>query len=86
MPKTPILKKHLGNEDNAGVFELENIKKIYSRVKPGLIRTSADEVTYPAHVILRYQLEKALINDEMKLVDLPEAWNRKMQDLLLRNE
>ena len=63
-------------------WEVDNLHRLYTKVERGFIRVDADEVTYPAHVILRYQLEKALINDEMKLVDLPEAWNRKMQDLL----
>lgn len=53
-----------------------------TRVQPGLIRVDADEVTYPAHVILRYRLERALIADEMVLADLPAAWNEGMRALL----
>ena len=54
----------------------------YTRVEPGFIRVDADEVTYPAHVILRYRLEKALIADAMPLADLPAAWNEGMKSLL----
>ncbi len=46
------------------------------------IRVDADEVTYPAHVILRYRLEKKLIAGEMEAEDLPEAWTAGMQELL----
>ncbi len=63
-------------------WEVENLYRLYTKVDRGFIRVDADEVTYPAHVILRYQLEKALINGDMQLADLPEAWNQKMQDLL----
>jgi carboxypeptidase Taq len=51
-------------------------------VEPGFIRVDADEVTYPAHVILRYRLEKALIAGEMDLDDLPGEWNRGLRELL----
>jgi carboxypeptidase Taq len=52
------------------------------RVVPDFIRVDADEVTYPAHVILRYRLEKALIGGEMQVADIPAAWNEGMQALL----
>ncbi len=63
-------------------WEVDNLYQIYTTVKPGLIRVDADEVTYPAHVILRYNIERALINDEMTLDDLPGVWNNDMQRLL----
>ena len=49
------------------------------RVKPGYIRVEADEVSYPAHVILRYEIEQALINGEIEVEDIPALWNEKMQ-------
>jgi carboxypeptidase Taq len=52
------------------------------RVKPSFIRVDADEVTYPAHVILRYRLEKALFGGGMEVGDIPAAWNKGMQELL----
>ncbi len=60
----------------------DNFRRIYHRVKRGLIRVDADEVTYPAHVILRYRLERALIEDRMQLADLPAAWNEGMRALV----
>ena len=51
-------------------------------MKPDFIRVDADEVTYPAHVILRYRLEKALIAGEMELAELPGAWNKGLEELL----
>src|SRR5579859_3446873 len=52
------------------------------RVEPGFIRVDADEVTYPAHVILRFRLEQALIAGELKIADLPAAWNEGVEQLL----
>ncbi len=60
----------------------DNLVRIYTRVERGLIRVDADEVTYPAHVILRYRLERALIAGDMKLADLPGAWAEGMKNLV----
>ena len=57
----------------------DNLYKHYTRVERSLIRVDADEVTYPAHVILRYQLEQALLNGDLLVQDLPTAWNEAMQ-------
>jgi carboxypeptidase Taq len=51
-------------------------------VKRGLIRVDADEVTYPAHVILRYEIERPLIEGEIQPEDVPALWDAKMQELL----
>ncbi len=67
---------------SGAAWDVENLYRLYTKVERGFIRVDADEVTYPAHVILRYQLEKALIEGDMQLVDLPQAWNDKMQALL----
>lgn len=50
-------------------------------VKPSLIRVEADEVTYNLHILLRFELEKALINDGLDVGDLPERWNTRFEDL-----
>ncbi|MEM9724052.1 MAG: carboxypeptidase M32 [Pseudomonadota bacterium] len=52
------------------------------RVERGLIRVDADEVTYPAHVILRYRLERALIAGDLAVADLPGAWAEQMEALV----
>jgi carboxypeptidase Taq len=48
-------------------------------VQRGYIRVEADELTYPLHIILRYEIEKALIGGEMEIGDIPDAWDEKMQ-------
>ncbi|MGO4736969.1 carboxypeptidase M32 [Bosea sp. 2KB_26] len=63
-------------------WEAEALWRNATRVQPGFIRVDADEVTYPAHVILRYRLEQALIADAMPLSELPSAWNEQMRALL----
>lgn len=54
----------------------------YHRVERSFIRIHADEVTYPAHILLRYDLEKKLIGGELEVQELPDAWNDGMEKLL----
>ena len=63
-------------------FTADNLYRLATWVKPGLIRVSADEVTYPAHILLRYELETSLLDDSLKLADLPGAWADGMQRFL----
>lgn len=58
------------------------IFKNITYVQPSLIRVDADELTYPMHIILRYKIEKMLINRSLKASDLPDAWNEGMIELL----
>lgn len=51
-------------------------------VKPSLIRTEADEFTYTFHIIIRYEIEKAVINDGVAMEELPAMWNSKYQEYL----
>ncbi len=53
-----------------------------NKVAPGLIRTNADEVTYNLHIIIRFELEKALLGGALPPADLPDAWNQKYRDFL----
>lgn len=53
-----------------------------NEVKPSFIRIEADELTYPLHIMVRYELEKALINGEIEVKDLPKLWNEKMEEYL----
>ena len=76
----PIFKEAFAGDGPA--WERDNILKLYRRVTPGMIRVDADEVTYPAHVILRYRIEKELIEGRAALPDLPGIWNDYMQRLL----
>lgn len=61
------------------VFAEENLQKIYTRVEKGFIRVDADELTYPAHVILRYEIERDLINGVIEHTDVPALWDEKMK-------
>jgi carboxypeptidase Taq len=61
---------------------LDQFYKGVNKVEPSFIRVEADEVTYSLHVILRFEMEKALIEGKLKVRDIPEAWNAKMVELL----
>jgi len=60
----------------------DNLLAINTRVQPGFIRVDADEVTYPVHVILRYEIEKALISGEIEVDDIPALWHKKSSEYL----
>jgi carboxypeptidase Taq len=51
-------------------------------VQPSFIRVEADEATYNLHIILRFEIEQALISGDLAVADLPAAWNKKFRDLL----
>lgn len=60
----------------------ESFYRAINKVEPSLIRIEADEVTYNLHVMIRYEIEKALMNREIKVSDLPEIWRAKMKEYL----
>ncbi|MDI4635332.1 carboxypeptidase M32 [Pelomonas sp. V22] len=76
---SPLVVQHLGDQP---AFEPVNLQRLVTRVAPGFIRVDADEVTYPAHVILRYEIERPLIEGEIECEDIPALWDAKMQELL----
>lgn len=57
--------------------DAEGFYRAINRSKPSLIRIEADELTYNLHIIIRYELEKALIGGELSVKDLPDAWHDK---------
>jgi carboxypeptidase Taq len=63
-------------------FSADNLYRLFTRVQRSKIRVDADEVTYPCHILLRYDLERALIDGRMRVEDLPEAWDAGMRELL----
>ncbi|MEJ6783520.1 carboxypeptidase M32 [Aminobacter sp. Piv2-1] len=73
----PLVDQHLGES-----WSLAEILPHVHQVERGLIRVDADEVTYPLHVILRYELEQELVASRLAVSDLPEAWDAKMRDYL----
>lgn len=65
----------------AGV-DADGYYRAVNRVQPSLIRVEADEATYGLHIILRFELERAMIAGSVALADLPEAWNARMREYL----
>ncbi|GAB4479273.1 MAG: carboxypeptidase M32 [Anaerolineae bacterium] len=61
---------------------LEAFYRAINRVEPSLIRVEADEVTYGLHIMLRFELENAVINGRVKAADLPAEWNARMEQYL----
>jgi len=68
----PLLEKHYGM--NGVEWQAENIYRQLTLVRRGVLRLEADELTYPAHLLMRYELEKKLLSGELAVVDLPAAW------------
>lgn len=77
----PLARKHLGAAKLKGVTTAVILGAV-QRVQPGLIRVDADEATYPLHIMLRYELEQALIAGTLKPEDVPEAWDAQMKAAL----
>lgn len=75
----PMLVEQFGDQP---AFAEDNLLKLFTRVKPGYIRVDADEATYPAHVILRYRIERALMEREIEARDIPAMWDEGMQKWL----
>ncbi len=67
---------------NPAPYRAENLARLWRRVQRSYIRVDADEMTYPAHVILRFRLEQALIDGSLAVTDLPGAWNDGFRSLL----
>ena len=73
-----MLKREFPGEVN---FSAEDFFRRVNHVRPSLIRVEADEVTYNMHIILRTELELAIVNGQLAVRDLPDAWNEKMHTL-----
>ena len=69
----PLLDKHLGV--SGPEWEVENLYRHLTRVHRGPLRADADEMTYQAHIMLRFELERSLLDGDLKAADLPAAWN-----------
>jgi carboxypeptidase Taq len=67
---------------DAAPYQAANLARLWRRVERGFIRVDADEMTYPAHVILRYRLEQAMVSGDLAVADLPGAWNEGFAGLL----
>ncbi len=86
----------LGEPRSSGIFGMQQHADIYrtspaiprsdlakgvQRVAPSFIRVEADEVTYDLHILLRFEIELALIEGRLKVKEVPEAWNSRFQEL-----
>jgi carboxypeptidase Taq len=76
----PLVRETFQGEGPA--WSPENLHRMLTRVEPGFIRVDADEITYPAHILVRYKLEKALIGGGLRIQDLPSAFNEEVKKLL----
>ncbi len=65
-----------------GKMSLEEFLSKINIIKPSLIRVQADEVTYNLHIIIRYEIEKMLIEQGLKVNEVPQVWNQKYQEYL----
>jgi carboxypeptidase Taq len=77
----PLVREHLGEDAIAG-WDIDDLLAHVHEVKTGLIRVDADEATYPLHVILRFEIEKGLIEGTIAPGDVPEAWHARMSEYL----
>jgi carboxypeptidase Taq len=77
---TPIVKEHFSTIPSN--VTSKDMWKAINEVKFGLIRVEADEVTYPMHIILRYELERGLMDGSIQVENLPELWKEKMKKYL----
>ena len=78
----PTIRAQFGGSENEPAWSAENLYRHATRVERGFIRVDADEVTYPLHVILRFELERQLIAGDLSVENLPDAWNDAMQRFL----
>ena len=76
----PLLQKEF--PQNLGEVSLEEFYRAINVVKPTMIRTESDEVTYNLHIMVRFELERALIEGSLQVAQIPEAWNEKMRTYL----
>ena len=76
---SPLIIEAFGYQN---AFEPQALAHLLTRVKPSLIRVDADEVTYPAHIMLRYEIERQLIEGDIEAVDIPSLWDAQMSSLI----
>ncbi|MDM7953292.1 MAG: carboxypeptidase M32 [Cyanobium sp. CZS 25K] len=75
----PRFRQGLGSDPWGGV---QGFWRSFNPLRPGLIRVEADELSYSLHIVLRFELELALLEQELPVEELPGQWNRRFKDLL----
>ena len=76
----PKLQKHF--PEQLGNISFETFMKALNKVKATYVRTEADELTYPLHILIRYEIEKELFSGNLQVKDLETVWNRKYKEYL----
>jgi len=76
----PLLEKHDGAVGPE--WEIENLYRTLIRVRRGAIRVDADELTYPVHIMVRFDLEKRIFDGTLPVRDLPQAWSQSLEERL----
>ena len=75
-----ILQKH--SPEQFGDVPAEEFLKAINFSEPSLIRIEADELTYPLHIMIRYEIEREIFNGDLQAEDLPRVWNEKYEEYL----
>ncbi len=76
----PALQRHFPAQ--LGACDAERFYRAVNKVQPSLIRVEADELTYNLHIVLRFELEQAMLGGDLAVGDLPAAWNDGLRNLL----
>jgi carboxypeptidase Taq len=76
----PLMEKYL--QVSGPEWDEANLYRHLTRVRRSSIRMDADELTYPVHIMLRYELEKKILEGSLPVADLPEAWNANLEQRL----
>ena len=76
----PLLEKHL--QVDGAQWSEANLYRHLIRVKRSMIRMDADELTYPVHIMLRYELERKILEGSLPVAELPDAWNANLEQRL----
>ena len=75
----PLLSDRFGDQP---AFDPTNLLRLVQRVRPGRVRVSADALTYPLHIVLRWEVERALIEGAIEVADVPALWSERSVALL----
>lgn len=78
----PLLKKEFSNEIYIQTIDTANFYRALNKVESSYIRTEADELTYHIHILIRYEIERDLLNDVIKVEEIPTIWKEKYKEYL----
>jgi len=76
----PLVQRYFPEQTKG--FGVDDFYKAMNTVQPSLIRTNADELTYHFHILIRFEIEKALFERKIKVAELPEYWNARYKEYL----